>query len=464
MKFFRNYLRFILAVLLTVSIFSGLVLGETAANDGQINIPEIKYSFFKLDNGLEIFVFEDHQVPLVEVSLWYKVGSLDEPEGLTGISHLLEHTMFLGTETLEKDQIHQLVEKVGGFNNAVTSFTYTKYYEELPASNLELGIAIEADRMRNLKFDPEEFEREKEVVMQERRRSIENDAIRSAYEELMTVAFQRSPLRHQIIGWMEDIKGITVEQINSFYRQYYAPNNAVLVVSGAAEPQVVKQLAERYFGGYQPQKIERIAVTEPEQNEERSIVIKKLINIPYIIMIYKLPAGNHPEMTAVEFALEILVNKASSRINTELKQKQEIILGADAWVHRLPIPGYAQIVLAPVGTDQIEEVIRGFDRELKRLIDTGVSAEEIGAVKKAVLKELAFAQRDPGNFKNRIIYGHLHYNNAGQYQEEIRAINELTPEDIVRAAEKYFVKGKRTIGYIVPQGRKSINNRQDIEP
>lgn len=451
MSHLKGKSKFMIAVILLITIFTGVALGGTFDKEIPLAIPEVKYSYSKLENGLEIFVFEDHKTPLVEVGLWYKVGSLDEPEGLTGISHLLEHTMFLGTDTLAKDQIHNLVKKVGGYNNASTHWSYTKYYEELPSANLELGIAIEADRMRNLKIGPTEFEREKEVVMQERRRSIENNPIRSAYEEIMATAFQQSPLHHQIIGWMKDIKGITVEQIEDYYRQFYAPNNAVLVVFGDADPKAVKELAEQYFGNYQAQSIDRIQPIEPSQDEERAITIEKMIKIPYIIMVYKLPAGNHPDLTSIEILLEILINKPTSRINTELKQNQEVILGAGSWVSRLPIPGYAQVILIPSSVQKIETVTKGFDLELSRLIENGITDEELQVIKKKVLKELVFAQKDLKSFKDIIIEGRLNYNDPDFYQKEIKAINALTKEDLIKAAKKYFDKQNRTVGYIVPQ-------------
>lgn len=446
----RNNTKLLLLFFLLISLFSSTVLSEGINNDDQLSIPEVNYTYSKLENGLEIFIFEDHKTPLVEVGLWYKVGSLDEPQGITGISHLLEHTMFLGTATLLKDQIHDLVKKVGGYNNASTHRSYTKYYEVLPAANLELGIAIEADRMANLKLDPVEFDREKKVVMQERRRSIESNAISSAYEEIMATAFQQSPLHHQIIGWMKDIEEMTVQKLTAFYRQYYSPNNAVLVVTGDAAPEKVIQLAEKYFGSYQPRKIKRIHIFEPEQKEERVLTLERLTQIPYIIMLYKLPAGNHPDMTAVEFLLEVLINKPTSRINAELKQKQEIILDAGSWVSRLPIPGYAQIVLIPNSEEKIKAVTEGFELELKKLIDNGITDEELLAIKRAVLKELVFSRKDLKVFKDVIIAGRLDYNDPHHYQKEIKAINELTKEDLIQAAKKYFVKEKRTTGYIVP--------------
>jgi zinc protease len=250
---------------------------------------------------------------------------------------------------------------------------------------------------------------------------------------------------------MKDIKGITVEQIEDYYRQFYAPNNAVLVVFGDADPKAVKELAEQYFGNYQAQSIDRIQPIEPSQDEERALTIEKMIKIPYIIMVYKLPAGNHPDLTSIEILLEILINKPTSRINTELKQNQEVILGAGSWVSRLPIPGYAQVILIPSSVQKIETVTKGFDLELSRLIENGITDEELQVIKKKVLKELVFAQKDLKSFKDIIIEGRLNYNDPDFYQKEIKAINALTKEDLIKAAKKYFDKQNRTVGYIVPQ-------------
>ena len=191
----------ILLCVLLIALSTGMAVAQKQSNS-EVFIPKIDYTEYKLDNGLQIYVLEDHKLPLVNFSVWYKVGSIDERDGISGISHLLEHTMFLGTETLKKGQIHKLVKSVGGSNNAGTYYDYTKYYEELPASKLELAMAIEADRMRNLAINPPEFKREKKVVKQERRKRVENSVFWSSLEEVQAKAWANTPLEHQIIGWM----------------------------------------------------------------------------------------------------------------------------------------------------------------------------------------------------------------------------------------------------------------------
>lgn len=438
-----------LAVLLGIVLLGGAVYGDDPAADNRSLISDINYTHYTLDNGLEIFVFEDHQAPLVDVAIWYKVGSLDEAEGMTGISHFLEHLMFLGTDNLAKNQLHQLIKKVGGSNNAATSFQYTKYYATVPKASLELVLALEGDRLGNLKLDSEEFKREKEVVLQERRMRFDNQPLSSAYETILAAAFS-GPLHHQVIGWEEDIQGLNIDAVKAHYRQYYAPNNAILVVAGDASPRKVQRLAKRYFGSYEPKAIKRVRPEEPLQIEERNLTIKKRIEIPYLVMIYKLPAGNHPDMVAVDFLLDILVNKPTSRLTRELEQNQEILLGAGAWLMELPVPGYAQIVLVPAGAEQIEAVKAGFERELGQLIAEGIDPQELQVLKKAALKRLVFSGRELADRVDMVMAGMINYNDPLFYQKRIREIQALTPEDIVRVAKTYFKPEQRTVGTILP--------------
>ncbi|WP_286169593.1 pitrilysin family protein [Halocella sp. SP3-1] len=442
---------FIVTVLLLITI-RGLSLA--AEINGEIADLEFDYTYSKLDNGLEIYVFEDHTVPLVNFSLWYKVGSFHEKEGITGISHLLEHIMFLGTNTLEKDQIHKLVKTAGGSNNAGTNYEYTVYYEEdLPSSKLELAMAIEADRMRNLKIDKAEFLREKEVVKQERRMRVENDFFQSSMEEIMAIAFKKSPLHHQIVGWMEDIDNITVEQLRDYYKMYYTPNNAIMAVSGDVDPQEVLLMAEKYYGNYQAKEIDKPKLITEEQQEERVIKLSRPTRVPYIVMLYKIPEGNHQDMVAINVLLDILVNNSTSRVTKELEQRKQLILAAGARASSYSIPGFAQVILVPTSTDEIESVQKAFEDEVEKLINNGVSEEEIEIVKRKVLKTNVFASRDMTDLTNLIISDVIKFNNPEQYNKEIKLLNQLSSKDIVQVAEKYFVKNKRTVGYIIPDNQ-----------
>jgi len=417
----------------------------------EIFIPKLDYSHFKLDNGLEIYVFEDHKIPLAKFSIWYKVGSVDEPEGISGISHLLEHTMFLGTDSLGKNQVHQLVKAVGGSNNAGTYYDYTTYYEEVPSAKLELAMAIEADRMRNLKIDPKEFNREKEVVKQERRMRVENNVFSSSLEEIQAKAFQESSLHHQVIGWMKDLDNITSDDIRDYYTRYYAPNNAVMVVSGDVNPEEVHNLAKKYYGSYQPQEVKRLETIEPEQKLERVIKLEKVTRVPIIAMLYKIPKGDHPDIVAINALLDILVNNSTSRVKTELQKKKRMILEAGGFTVGLRKPGYALLYTVPISEGMVYDVRYEFDQELKKLIEQGVQKNELEIVKKRVLKDLIFSQKDISSAADTVATSVVRYNDPTLYQKNIQRLKNLTTKDIIRVAKKYFVRDNRTIGYILPK-------------
>ncbi|MBM7556113.1 M16 family metallopeptidase [Halanaerobacter jeridensis] len=440
----------ILLSLLLISLGNGATLAQKETTS-EVFIPEINYTEFKLDNGLEIYVLEDHQLPLVNFSVWYKVGSIDERDGISGISHLLEHTMFLGTETLNKGQIHNLVKSVGGSNNAGTFYDYTKYYEELPSSKLELAMAIESDRMRNLAINPQEFRREKKVVKQERRKRVENSVFWSSLEEVQSKAWANTPLEHQIIGWMEDLNQIDLQNMKDYYRQYYAPNNAALVVSGDVKPQQVKRLAQKYYGDYQAQKIERIQFAKPQQKKEQEVTVRKVTRVPFIQMIYPIPAANDEDIIAIKALMDILVNNSSSRVKEHLKQKQRLILEAGSNVQGLRKEGFALLYLIPTSEQLVDRVRNSFDHQLQRIKRKGITKEELEIVKKNSLKTMIFNQRDTGTKANILAQGVVRFDNPELYKEQLSTLKNLTEADIVAAAKKYFKQQDRTIGYILPK-------------
>ncbi|ADL13015.1 M16 family metallopeptidase [Acetohalobium arabaticum] len=446
----KRIVRLLLISLLIISCFVSTALAESNSNQ-KLFIPEVDYSHFKLENGLQIYVFEDHQVPLANFSLWYKVGSIDESEEVAGISHLLEHVMFLGTDTLKKDQIHQLIKSVGGTNNAGTYYDYTMYYEEIPSAKLELAMAIEADRMRNLRINPKEFKRERKVVKQERRMRLENNVYSSALEEIQAKAFTKSPLQHQIIGQMESLSNITAEDMQNYYTKYYAPNNAVMVVSGDVNAQEVYRLAKEYYGDYHPQQIERLKMKEPKQTEEKFIKLEKMTELPMVGMMYKIPEGNHPDIVPIEALLNIWINNATSRVKTELKQKQRIIIQAGGFPLAIRRPGHVLVYVMPMSEEMMDRVKEGIDQELHRLIEEGITDEELRIVKKAVLKERIFKQKNISSTARTVAQNVIRYGKPEFYQTEIKRWKNLTKEDIIRVAEKYFTEDNRTVGYVMPQ-------------
>ncbi|HYH04538.1 MAG TPA: pitrilysin family protein [Bacillota bacterium] len=429
---------FFILILLLVLLLTGVVVADGKTAPGDLQVSEVKYTHCSLDNGLQIYVFEDYRVPLVEVNLWYKVGSLDESKSLSGISHLLEHLMFLGTKTLQKDQVHTLVRQVGGSNNAETSYAYTKYYEKVPAANLELAIAIEADRMHNLVIDAAEFTREKEVVKQEQRRNSRGSSSTSALKVI-------SP-HYDIIGSIKSINSLTVEQVLNHYRRYYVPNNAILAVAGAVAPQRVLELARKYFGEYQPKTIERLTSVADSKAEQPVVIETPTVVQPYIVMRYKLPAGDHPDLPALKIVLNILQSKLSATMQWEKK----LISSVDCDVSILPESTQAKIVLCPKTKNNFAPVEAGVDAELSDLIQYGINEDTLKCYKVYFLRDMIFDQREPNSFSERVIKGVILFNDPEFYRREIQYVNAVTKDDLIRVAQKYLTKEQRVLYYIIP--------------
>lgn len=436
-------------LMLTVIVLSLLFsINSLAVEDGSV-IPEFEYYNFQLNNGLEVYVFEDHSIPLVEFSIFYKVGSIDEEEGLTGISHFLEHVMFLGTETLPKGKMEELIKSVGGDYNAMTSYDFTCYLSVVPSSMLELVMAIEADRMVNLKFDPAEIEREREVLRQERRSRIENSVFMVGLEKTQAVAFEGSSLSHQIVGWMEDLNNISVEDLQKYYNKYYVPNNAVMVVAGDVEANEVKRLAEKYFA-YESREVIHQEFKLVTQDEEIVRDFELYTNLPFVWMLYRIPEGDHPDIMGINILLGILINNQSSRVKQELQNKEQLILEAEAILNSMRVPGFVMVYYFVANEEIMAEAQEAFDREIERIINEGIEEEELQIMKKALEKELIYMQRDSTSMATSIAYSKLSYNNPDLYKEQLAYVKQLTEEQLIEIARKYFRPENRVVGNIVP--------------
>lgn len=444
---FRENKFFIVSLSLLTLIF---LLG-LSAQAAEIEPPEVDYQSFKLDNGLEVLVFPDHSVPSLKFSMYYKVGAVDEPEGQTGISHFLEHIMFLGTKNLPEGKIDDLVSSVGGQLNAATSYDYTYYYYELPSSMLELAMALEADRMSNLKFNSAEINREREVIKQERRMRTENNIFARGFEEIRAKAFKDSYLEHSVIGWMEDINSIKTEELKNYYQQYYSPNNALLVVSGDVKLAAVKKLAKKYYSSYQPQEIKRRNFELPEQMKEQTYKVHLNTNIPYALQLYKIPSADNFEVAALEIFFDILANNQSSRLKQKLKKEKGIILDAGAYVYPMRTESFALSYFIPASPDLVEKSQAAYDRELKRIFTEGITQEEFQIVKKQYQKSLIFSQKDINSTASTYALNKLRFNDADLLKDKIKYINQLSREEVVNIAQKYLSNEKRTKGYILPK-------------
>mgnify|MGYP006293540833 CR=1 FL=1 len=439
-----------LLILISIIIITLIFSVSTAA---EIQLEQPEYQSFKLDNGLEFMVFPDHSIPLIKYSIYYNVGSIDEKDGQTGISHFLEHLMFLGTKNVPDGEIDDLISSVGGQLNAATSFDYTYYYHEVPSSTLELVMALESDRMQNLRFNDQEINREREVIKQERRMRTENNIFARGFEEIKAHAFQDSYLEHNVIGWMDDINSISTSELKSYYQRYYSPNNALVVVSGDTEVKEVKEFAEKYYADYQPQKLKHREFELPEQLAEKTHTVHLNTNIPYALQLYKIPAADNLELTALEIFLDILANNQSSRLKKKKKKEAGIILNSGAFMYPLRTESFALIYFIPSNQNLVEQAQQAFDKELQKIFEEGITAQEFEIVKKQYQKSLIFSQKNINSAASNYALNELRFNKPDLIEAKIEYLNNLNKEDVVQVAQKYFNNSQRTKGYILPENK-----------
>ncbi|MCW8963798.1 MAG: insulinase family protein, partial [Gammaproteobacteria bacterium] len=372
----------IFKLLIAVLVLSALPLSVQA---------KAKVHEYNLDNGLKVLVKPDHRTPVVVSQIWYKVGSSYEHNGITGISHMLEHMMFKGTPDVPSGEFSRIISAIGGSENAFTSKDYTAYFQRLEKSRLETSFKLEADRMRNALFPADEFIKERDVVAEERRLRTEDQPQSKAYEQFLASAFVSSPYHHSVIGWMSDIQNYDVEDARAWYRKWYAPNNATLVVVGDVQPEEVLALAKKYYGPIKP---EKIAPPKPRveipQTGERRIKLKIPATIDYVMMGYKVPSLNTTQDDWKIYALEvlgwILDGGDSSRMSKDLLRDQQLVTATSvSYDLHSRLQTLFTMSAVPAKGKKIEDVESALRNQIKRLHDKPVTAEELQRVKTQIL-------------------------------------------------------------------------------
>jgi zinc protease len=412
---------------------------------------------YRLDNGMKILVQPDRRSPVVVSQVWYKVGSSYEPEGITGISHMLEHMMFKGTDDLKPKEFSSLIAANGGEDNAFTALDYTAYFQRISSDRLELCLRLEADRMRDLIIDEQELLKEREVVAEERRWRTDDNPQALTFEKFMATAYSSGPYHHPIIGWMPDIQSYTVEAARDWYRQWYAPNNATLVVVGDVEPEAVHALAEQYFGPLQPSVLPSPLPQPPDdQTERRYVELKAPAKLPYVLMGYKTPslntAKNRDEAYALEVLAGVLDGGSSARLSRNLLRGKQLAASAGAGydlTYRLN--GFLTLSAVPVAGVSTEQLIAALNEEVTHLQQEPVSETELSTVRAQVVASDVF-QRD-SVFYQAMELGILETVGLGwQIQQEyISRIEAVTPQQIQEVARKYLTPERQTVAVLIPQ-------------
>ncbi|MBE9561709.1 MAG: insulinase family protein, partial [Proteobacteria bacterium] len=342
---------------------------------------------FTLDNGLKLIVKEDHRAPVAVSQVWYKVGNSYEQEGKTGLSHMLEHMMFKGTEKYSLGEFNRIMEINGASQNAFTGIDYTAYFQTLENTRLPISFEMEADRMRGLVLVEDEFIKEREVVKEERRTRTDDRPISLLYEYFRATAYQTSPYHNPVIGWMSDIGNLQLADLQAWYQQWYAPNNAIVVVVGDVEPQAILKLVKQYFGSLQPSEIKPPnSRPEVEQFGVKRIKVKLPAKLPNLMMGYKVPVlATQPEQWEV-YALEVLAylldGGESTRLSKNLVRGQQVANSVGASYNLFSrLESLFTIQGIPTDNNTVEKLETAIYDQIEQLKDKLVEQQELEMVK-----------------------------------------------------------------------------------
>jgi zinc protease len=410
-----------------------------------------------LPNGLRVLVKSDHRAPVVVFMVWYQVGSVDELPGVTGVAHVLEHMMFKGTREVPSGEFSRIIAEAGGRDNAFTSRDYTGYFQMLHKSQLPLAMKLEADRMVNLVLSPEEFAKELRVVMEERRWRTDDRPRALVFEQLAAAAFRSHPYRNPVIGWMHDLANMTIEDARTFYDQWYAPNNATLVVVGDVKPEEVYKLAAEHFGALTQKALPpRPQHGEPPQHGPLKLTVRAPAELPYVLKAYRVPALRDPDKDWEPYALEMLANvlngNEAARLNRNLVRAQRVASSANASYDGIGRgPGMFYLSITPSAGRTVEEAEQALRGEIAKLVAEGVTEDELKRVRSQAVASHVF-QRDSMFFQARQIgaleMAGLPHRVVDLFVEKLKAV---TAEQVREVAKRYLVDDGLTIAHLDPQ-------------
>lgn len=432
------------------SAFLGAALALTAQAQGNPRQ-------FDLSNGLRLIVKEDHRAPTVVHQVWYRAGSMDEAPGTTGVAHVLEHMMFKGTRNLGPEEFSRVVAEAGGRENAFTSTDYTAYHQQVHRDRLPLMMRLEADRMANLAIRPQEFAREIRVVMEERRWRYEDQPRWLLHETLLATAYSAHPYKWPVIGWMEDLQSMNWRDARSWYRQWYAPNNAVVVVVGDVEPEKVVGLARQHYGALARKTIpSRKLIAEPVQRGMKRVIVKAPAELPYVRLAYKAPALRDPENEWEPFALsllaELLGGGDAARLHEILVRDKRLATSVGAEYDMISRgPGMVFLYAAAAHGKSGLELEASLREIVARVAKEGVSAEELDRAKVQQIAQTVY-KRD-SFFAQALEIGMLEasglsFRDAERIPQRLKAISA---EQVRIVASKYLVDDGLTSALLEPQ-------------
>jgi zinc protease len=407
----------------------------------------------QLENGLKILLLEDHTIPNIALYTFFRVGSRNERPGLTGVSHFIEHMMFNGTQKFGPGEFDRLMEFKGGSNNAYTSDDMTVYTDWFPAEALEKILEMEADRMQGLIFDPQVFESERGVVASERRMSVENNNEALLYENVRATAIQAHPYHWDVIGWMSDILSWRREEVIAYYRTYYAPNNAVLVMVGDFQPDKALELIKKYYGPIKPgPPPPPVTTTEPPQLGPRRVEIRKEAQTPSFLLAFHAPRRADPDFYGLSVLEKVLFHGESSRLYRRLVREEQLAIDISGGLEETMDPFLFLIFVKPRPGADLSRIEKVIEEELNKIKNQGIEPKEFEKALNIIRSSFYRQLQTISGKANLLGWAELI---LGSYEKLFTIIDEYNAvkrEALPALAARYFDENKKTVGWLIPQG------------
>ena len=436
---------------LGLGVFLSPVLTPAALADEQV-------SHFTLDNGMDVVVIEDSRAPAVVHMLWYRAGSADEPPGASGIAHFLEHMMFKRTESMETGEFSRVVARNGGRDNAFTSYDYTAYFQRVAADRLGLMMQMEADRMVNLRLDDEEIATEREVILEERNQRVENSPAALFREQKNAVQYYNHRYGIPIIGWRHEMVGLDRDDALAFYKRFYAPNNAILIVAGAVTPEEVRALAEEHYGPIpaNPDLPARIRPSEPPQIAERRLIYRDArVAQPYVSRSYLAPerdSGAQDTAAALTILAEVLGSGTTSVLSEALQFDSQIATYTGAFYSGTSLDKTTfDLIVVPSEGVSLEEAEAEMDRVLQDFLKAGVEPEKLERVKTRMRAAQIYARDSVESIANRYGRALTQGLSVADVQDWPDILQAVTADDVLAAAHMVLDRRQAVTGWLLAE-------------
>jgi zinc protease len=442
----KTFVRLCLIALVASANVAGFA--QSNARSSPVAVKPLDFKTRTLANGLKVIALEDHTSPTVTVQVWYRVGGKDDPDGRSGFAHLFEHMMFKSTKNMRNEMLDRLTEDVGGYNNASTWYDYTNYYEVVPANYLETLLWAEADRMVNLNVDAANFNSERDVVKEEYNQGVLAPPYGRFFNAIEMRSFPADSVRRTVIGTKEDLSAATLEDAQKFYRAFYRPDNAVLIVVGDFDAAQLNFWVDKYFG-----KIERPAGAIPYLNndetertaEKRFEEFAPNVPLPAVAISYLTPNTKNPDSAALAIAEAVLSSGESSRLYQELIYKQQVASEASVYSVTSGKKTMFAVYAVAAGGKTVGQIETALAAEIKKLQTAPVSAKELEKAKNKLITE-ALAARETNDGKAVALgRAEMLLNDAAEANRQIEKLQAVSAADVQRVAQKYFNDANRVV-------------------